>query len=153
VRFGLPDWVHSVRYVAEATPDGTPHVTIQQLRPNDLQFEIGSPPEFGEARCSEVATVLVTRPVYPGQPWKLGMITVNMPAGTHRFPWVIDSDAGRIVSDDATALSITVHDTAHLHDDVRWSALQGGTDTCKFCQDTRDMNPSQIFEYARERGG
>jgi hypothetical protein len=151
VRFGLPDWVHSVRYIVELNPDGTPHLDIRELGPHDLQFENGSPPEFGEGKCNEVASALVVRPVYPGQPWKLGMVAVSMPAGTFSFPWVIDSNAGRTTSDATTAISITVHDTAQLHDAVPWNALQDGTGSCTFCKTTRGMTPSQVFEYVQTR--
>lgn len=146
VQFGLPRWVHSARYTVEIdSTTGKRHISTRQASPDDLQFEFGSPP--GVDGCSEVAMVTLTRPVYPGQPWRLGAVVVSMPTGTHRFSWVIDSHAGRTISDDATALSIAIHETAKWHDDLPWEALQAGTTTCRFCDKIQHMKPSEVFKY------
>jgi hypothetical protein len=146
VQFGLPSWVHSARYAVETdSTTGKGRIAMRQAGPNDLRFEFGSPK--GVDACSEVAMVTVARPVYPGQPWRLGTAAVNMPTGTHRFPWVVDSSAGRTISDDATALSITIHETAKWHDELPWEALQAGTVTCRFCATIQHMKPSEVWSY------
>lgn len=141
VTVDLPAWVHGAKpevytYPA-AQPDGSWQVVALESNETNLPFKM-----TGQG---EVAYAALPRPMYVGVPQEVGLVTVLAPAGSHRFDWRIESSAGIVVSDDKTAIYITLHDTAVGHTAVKWDP-QSGADraNCPECQRLANMTPEQI---------
>jgi hypothetical protein len=104
-------------------------IAVDDLSEAQLVF---GPHDGPPALARDMAVAALRRPLLPHQPRRLGTIAVIAPAGTHRFPWAVESSAGAFRSNVDTALCVTVHDAAEGHDPIADAARPA--DACSRCR-------------------